>query len=110
MAERSKDGMSIALTTSAAAMRPAARSSGSSTASSAAARSAISAQASSRLRRSGTGRSAADLRHRALGLDEPGLVDVVLELLAPHRLPDDAGQLLVAGSVAHRPAQVRLVQ
>src|SRR3954470_12286204 len=102
--------MSIALATSAAAIRPAACSSGSSTASSAAARAAISAQASSRLRSSGTGRSAADLRHRALGLDEPGLVDVVLELLAPDRLAHDACELLVARAVAQRPPEVGLVQ
>src|SRR5579875_1040697 len=54
--------------------------------------------------------SAADRRHRARGLDEPGLADVVLELLAPDRVPDDARDLGVARPGAQRAAQIGLVQ
>src|SRR3954454_2435344 len=55
-------------------------------------------------------RSAADGRHRALGLHEAGLVDVVLEFLAPHRVAHDALELRVAGAGAKRAAQIGLVE
>ena len=55
-------------------------------------------------------RSAADGRHRPGGLDEPGLTDVVLELLAPDGLANRALELIIVGAVAQRPAQVGLVE
>src|SRR4051794_35298579 len=53
---------------------------------------------------------AADLRHRARRLDEARVVDVVLELLAPHRVADDLLEVVVGGAGAQRRAQVGLVQ
>src|SRR5580704_18684627 len=53
---------------------------------------------------------AADGGHAASGLDEPGLADVVLQLLEPDRVADDPRELVVVGSVAERTAQVGLVQ
>ena len=43
-------------------------------------------------------------------LDEAGLADVVLELLAPHGVTDDPLELGVRGALAQRPTQVGLVQ
>ena len=44
------------------------------------------------------------------GWTKPGLVDVVLELLAPDRVADDLLELGVVGARAHRRAQVGLVE
>ena len=52
-------------------------------------------------RRSG---SASDSRHRAGRLNEAGLADVVLELLAPHGLANDLADVVVACARAHRAA------
>src|SRR4051794_6979697 len=53
---------------------------------------------------------AADLRHRARRLDEARVVDVVLELLAPHRVADDLLEVVVGGAGPQRAPQVGLVQ
>ena len=52
----------------------------------------------------------ADRAHRARGLDEAGLADVVLELLAPDGVADDLLELVILGAVPHRTAQVGLAQ
>ena len=54
--------------------------------------------------------SAADALHRPRRLDEAGLADVVLQLLAPDGVADDRLELLVARAGAQRLAQVGLVQ
>src|SRR4051812_39498385 len=56
-----------------------------------------------------TAASAADGGHRARWLHEAGLVDAVLELLAPDGVADDRLQLVVADAGAQRRAQVGLV-
>src|SRR6185503_4599021 len=49
-----------------------------------------------------------DRAHRPLRLDEARLVDPVLELLAPDRLPDHSLELGVRDSAADRPAKIGL--
>src|SRR5947209_8509321 len=56
------------------------------------------------------GRLAADGGHRPRRLDESGLADVVLELLAPDRVAEDLLELGVVGALTHRGAQVGLVE
>src|SRR5262245_18757081 len=54
--------------------------------------------------------SAADGAHRASGLDEARLVDVMLELLAPDGLAHYVLEVRVGRSGADRPTQVGLVE
>src|SRR5436305_7279930 len=51
----------------------------------------------------------ANRAHRARRLDEARLAHVVLQLLAPDRVADPRGQLLIRGAGAQRLSQVRLV-
>src|SRR5689334_9033976 len=53
---------------------------------------------------------AADCGHRASGLPEALFSNLVLQLLAPHRVADQRLDFLIRGSRAHRLAQVGLVQ
>src|SRR3954451_3658399 len=57
-----------------------------------------------------TGFLSADRAHRSLRLNEPRLIDVVLELLAPDRLPDESLELGVRGAGAQRVSHVGFVQ
>src|SRR5204863_3598363 len=58
---------------------------------------------------SGSVTLSADLAHRARGLAEARLRDVVLELLAPHGVANRLHQPLVAGILTKQPTQVGLV-
>src|SRR5215207_8196361 len=55
------------------------------------------------------GRSASDGAHGPRRRAEPGLVDVVLELLSPDRVADDGLEVSVGRPGAHRVPEIRLV-
>src|SRR5436853_6532534 len=56
------------------------------------------------------GRAAADGRHRARRLDEAGIADVVLELLAQDSPANDPLELAIARAITQRLAQIGLEQ
>ena len=101
IAVRSNGGRSIAACASAAITRRCASGSATSRLSSGSIPSTTRASASSRsfIRRSG---------HRARGLHEALVVDVVLELLLPHRVAHDLLELRIGRAGAQRTAQVGL--
>src|SRR5215210_3550720 len=99
MAERSNGGRSTALRPSSAATRPAAR-----------ARRPAARPPPGPARWPRGGPSPADAGHRPRRLDEARIADLVLELLAPHRVANDRLELGVAGAGPHGRTEVGLVE